>query len=87
MTTTKRAGGARPKDLQGIRQRGGTYQVRVYGGRDPVTGRPVMLTGSAASEKEAVRLRNRFRGEVAEHKSARTIGPPLKTFPALTSRH
>lgn len=72
MTSTKRAGQARPKDLQGIRQRGSAYQVRVYGGADPVTGRPVMLSGTAMSEKEAIRLRNRFRGEVAEDKSART---------------
>ncbi len=26
-----------PKDLTGIRQRGGTYQVRLFGGLDPVT--------------------------------------------------
>ena len=43
MTSTKRARQARPKDLQGIRQRGSAYQVRVYGGADPVTGRPVLL--------------------------------------------
>ncbi|MBV9029008.1 MAG: hypothetical protein JO364_01595 [Pseudonocardiales bacterium] len=36
-----------PKDVTGIRRRGGRYQVRLFGGQDPVTGRQVMLTGSA----------------------------------------
>lgn len=27
-----------PKDLTGIRQRGGTYQVRLFGGQDPTVG-------------------------------------------------
>ena len=33
-----------PKDLTGIRQRGGTYQVQISGGYDPVTGRQLFLT-------------------------------------------
>ena len=36
-----------PKDLTGIRQRGGTYQVRLFGGHDPVTGKQVMLAPAA----------------------------------------
>ncbi|MBV9142968.1 MAG: hypothetical protein JO115_18995 [Pseudonocardiales bacterium] len=32
-----------PKDLTGIRQRGGRYQIRLFGGHDPVTGNPVRL--------------------------------------------
>lgn len=43
-----------PKDLTGIRQRGGTYQVRLFGGCDPVTGKQVMLTGSAVDEDTAI---------------------------------
>jgi hypothetical protein len=31
-----------PKDLTGIRQRGGTYQVWLFGGLDPVTGKQLM---------------------------------------------
>jgi integrase len=62
----------RTKDLQGIRARGGTYQVRVFGGRDPVTGRQIMLTGSAPDANAAIRLRNQFRNDVADNKAART---------------
>ncbi|MGH3685165.1 MAG: hypothetical protein ACRDRU_04890 [Pseudonocardiaceae bacterium] len=54
------------KDLTGIRQRGGTYQVRLVGGQDPVTGKQVMLTGSAEDEDAAITLRDRFRRQVAE---------------------
>lgn len=71
-TGTPRRG--RTKDLQGIRLRGGSYQVRVYGGRDQVTGRQVILTGSATDERAAIKLRNQLRGEVSDNKSARTSG-------------
>jgi hypothetical protein len=43
MATRKRAA----VDLTGIRQRGGTFQVRVFIGNDAVTGKKVMATGSA----------------------------------------
>jgi hypothetical protein len=61
-----------PKDLTGIRQRGGTYQVRLFGGQDPVTGKQVMLTGSADDEDAAIKLRDTFRRQVAEATAART---------------
>ncbi|MGH3900729.1 MAG: hypothetical protein ACRDTA_21290 [Pseudonocardiaceae bacterium] len=61
-----------PKDLIGIRQRGGTYQVRLFGGQDPVTGKQVMLTGSAEDEDGAIKLRDKFRRQVAEATAART---------------
>ncbi|MGH3533502.1 MAG: tyrosine-type recombinase/integrase [Pseudonocardiaceae bacterium] len=61
-----------PKDLTGIRQRGGTYQVRLFGGQDPVTGKQVMLTGSADTEDAAIKLRDTFRRQVAEATAART---------------
>ncbi len=61
-----------PKDLTGIRPRGGTYQVRLFGGQDPVTGKQVMLTGSADDEDAAIKLRDKFRRQVAEATSART---------------
>jgi integrase len=61
-----------PKDLTGIRRRGGTYQVRLFGGQDPVTGKQVMLTGSAEDEDGALKLRNKFRRQVAEATAART---------------
>ena len=61
-----------PKDLTGIRQRGGRYQIRLFGGQDPVTGKQVMLTGSAEDQDAAIKLRDKFRRQVAEATSART---------------
>src|SRR5918998_618422 len=61
-----------PKDLTGIRQRGGRYQIRLFGGQDPVTGKQVMLTGSAENEDAAIKLRDKFRRQVAEATAART---------------
>ncbi len=61
-----------PKDLTGIRQRGGRYQIRLFGGQDPVTGKQVMLTGSAEDEDAAIKLRDKFRRQVAEATAART---------------
>jgi hypothetical protein len=61
-----------PKDLTGIRQRGGRYQIRLLGGQDPVTGKQVMLTGSAEDEDAAIKLRDKFRRQVAEATAART---------------
>jgi integrase len=72
VTSTQSASGRRVKDLRGIRARGGSFQVRVYSGTDPVTGERVYLTGSARTQDEAIKIRNRFRNEVAEHKSARS---------------
>ena len=59
-------------DLTGIRQRGLTFQVRVFGGTDPVTGKQIMLTGSADSQTAAIDLRDGFRKQVRERTSVRT---------------
>ena len=61
-----------PKDLTGIRQRGGTYQVRISGGYDPVTGRQLFLTGSADTEDAAIALRDQFRAQVRDNTAAKT---------------
>jgi hypothetical protein len=61
-----------PKDLTGIRPREGRYQIRLFGGQDPVTGKQVMLTGSADDEDTAIKLRDKFRRQVAEATAART---------------
>jgi len=45
MTSRKR----KTADLTGIRQRGARFQVRIFGGIDPATGRKLILTGSAAT--------------------------------------
>jgi hypothetical protein len=59
-------------DLTGIRQRGSRFQVRIFGGVDPATGKQLILTGSAATEAEAVALRDGFRKQVADHTAVRT---------------
>jgi integrase len=59
-------------DLTGVRQRGGKFQVRVFGGTDPVTGKQVILTGSADTQDAAVDLRDGFRKQVRERTAVRT---------------
>ena len=59
-------------DLTGIRQRGARFQVRIFGGIDPATGRQLILTGSAATEADALALRDGFRKQVADHTAVRT---------------
>ncbi|MGH3511322.1 MAG: tyrosine-type recombinase/integrase [Pseudonocardiaceae bacterium] len=61
-----------PKDLTGIRQRGSTYQIRVSGGYDPVTGRQLFHSGSADTEDAAIVLRDRLRQRVQDATAART---------------
>ena len=61
-----------PKDLTGIRQRGGTYQVRVFAGYDPVTGRQLMLSGSADTEEAAIVIRDQLRQQMRDNTAART---------------
>lgn len=63
---------AQPKDLTGIRARGGSYQIRVFAGNDLETGKPVMLTGSADDEDAAIELRDKFRRQVKEQHAAKT---------------
>ena len=74
MAATKTPRRNRTKDFQGIRLRGGSYQIRVYGGRDTETGKQVILTGSAQDEAGAIRLRDRFRADIASNRSPRTTG-------------
>jgi integrase len=59
-------------DLTGIRQRGARYQVRIFGGIDPATGRQLILTGAAATEADAIALRDGFRKQISEHTAVRT---------------
>ena len=55
-----------------IRKRGRTYQVRVYAGTDPVTGKDSYISESAPDEKSARRALRRLLTQVDEHHSART---------------
>jgi integrase len=66
----KAAAERRPKGS--IRKRGDTYQVRVYAGVDPVTGKPRYVTETARDEKEAERVQRRLLTEVDDQRHART---------------
>ncbi|MEQ7010516.1 hypothetical protein ABN028_30490 [Actinopolymorpha sp. B17G11] len=55
-----------------IRRRGGSYQVLVYAGTDPLTGKDSYLTASTKDEREAERIRTRFLAQVDEQRQAAT---------------
>ena len=55
-----------------IRKRGNSYQVRVYAGDDPLTGRPHYLTESTRDRKQAERILRRLLTEVDEQGATRT---------------
>jgi hypothetical protein len=55
-----------PADLTGIRLRGSRFQVRIFGGMDPATGRQLVLTGSAKTEADAIALRDGFRKQIEQ---------------------
>src|ERR1700712_1555798 len=57
-----------PKDLTGIRQLGSTYQVRISGGIDPVTGRQLFLSSSADTQDAAIVLRDRGAGSLHQRR-------------------
>ena len=59
-------------DLTGIRQRGARFQVRIFGGIDPATGKQLILTGSAATEADAIAMRDGFRKQIEDHTAVRT---------------
>jgi hypothetical protein len=54
-----------PKDLTGVRQRGGRYQIRLFGGQDPVTGELVLPIGSAEDVGAAIKPWGEVRRQVA----------------------
>jgi integrase len=55
-----------------IRKHRAGYQVRVSAGTDPVTGERLRLQGTAATIKEAEKLRTKLLGEADTYRSART---------------
>jgi len=54
----------RKRERGSIRQRGNTYEVRVYAGTDPLTKKPIYLTGTADSPTNAEKLRTEFLSQV-----------------------
>jgi integrase len=66
--TTGRTGRGRGN----IRQRGNSFQVSVFAGQDPVTGKQSYLRGTAKTEREAERLRVKLLAQVQTQRSAST---------------
>ena len=78
MTSTNDRGGGRQRGS--IRQRGGSFQVRVYAGPDPVTGRDRYLTESVrgadrAARKRAEKALTRLQAEVDKQRVPETAVP------------
>ncbi len=55
-----------------IRKRGNSYQVLLYAGVDPLTGRELRMVESTTDRAEATRILNRMRAEVQAQQHART---------------
>lgn len=55
-----------------IRQRGGSFQVLMYAGVDPLTGKELRLVESTTDEAHAQEILKRFRRQVDEQTHART---------------
>lgn len=62
-----------PRRTRGhVRRRGNSFQVLVYAGTDPVTGRARYLTESTKDEKQTDAIMRRLLTEVDEHRNVRT---------------
>jgi integrase len=72
-----------------IRRRGNSYQVLMYAGVDPLTGRELRLTESTTDEAKAKEILKRFRAQVDEQRHARTKSqlPSCHGGVAASARH
>jgi integrase len=70
-----------------IRQRGSSYQVRVYAGVDPVTSKPHYLTASTRNRKEADRILRRLLTQIDEQNHPRTRATLGETIDAWLDVH
>src|SRR6476660_483773 len=55
-----------------IRRRGGSFQVLVYAGTDPLTGKPNYLTESTPDEAQAQKILTRLLAQVDDQRNPRT---------------
>jgi hypothetical protein len=55
-----------------IRRRGGSFQVLVYAGTDPLIGKPNYLTESTPDEAQAQKILTRLLAQVDERRNPRT---------------
>ncbi|ANY06754.1 site-specific integrase [Pseudonocardia sp. HH130630-07] len=70
-----------------IRRRGNSYQVVLFSGRDPVSGRKIYLRGSRPSRTEAEQLLKKFVGQVAAQRHATTRASLRTTIEAWLGTH
>ena len=63
---------ARQRQRGHVRRRGNSFQVLVYAGVDPVTGKPNYLTESTQDESQVDSIMRRLVSEVDEQRNART---------------
>jgi integrase/DNA-binding transcriptional regulator YhcF (GntR family) len=76
----------RKRERGSVRQRGGSYEVRVYAGSDPLTKKPIYLTGTCDSPDEAEKLRTKFLSQVDEKRNPKrkaNIGQILDQYIAV----
>lgn len=79
---------SRSRRQQGsIRRRGNSFQVSVYAGDDPVTGRRHYLTGSSTDEAEAKRILRRLVAQVTEQRHSKTRADLRTTIEAWLGTH
>lgn len=79
---------ARARRQQGsIRRRGNSFQVSVYAGEDPVTGKRLYLTGSTTDEAEAKRILRRFLAQVTEQRHSKTRATLRTTIDSWLETH
>jgi integrase len=75
--------GASRRQRGHIRRRGGSFQVLVYAGIDPLTGKDHYLTESTRDEAEARKILTRLLGAVDERRNPRTkatLGAALESW-------
>lgn len=70
-----------------IRRRGKSFQVVVYAGRDPVSGRKIYLRGSSTDEAEAKRILKKFTAQIAAQRHATTRASLRTTIEAWLGTH
>lgn len=75
--------GRRRRQRGSIRERGGSLQVLVYAGLDPLTGQRIYLSDSTTDPAEAERIRTRLLAQVDEGRNAKTratLGAALEAW-------
>jgi integrase len=84
MAATRRTG---KRDRGSVRTRGGSHQVIVYAGVDPVTGKDVYLRESTQDEKKIPEIQSRLLAKVDQQRSAATRATLSYTIDAWLELH